>query len=135
MKIYILCPVRNVTDEQQAAIDSHAAALKAAGHEVHNPRYAVDQNCPTGYSICMGHLEAIREADEVHIFWDAQSYGSHTDLGSAMALDKRLKLIRAFSVDGPSKSYLKVIQEIQRRQELDEDLAAEGAFLSKLPVP
>lgn len=120
MKIYILCPVRNVTDEQQAAIDSHAAYLQATGHEVHNPRYAVDQTCPTGYWICKGHLEAIRAADEVHIFWDAQSFGSHTDLGSAMALDKRLRLIREFSVDGPSKSYLKVIREIERRQNLAE---------------
>lgn len=117
MKVYILCPVRNVDEKQQAAINAHAATLEAAGHDVHNPRYAVDQSCPTGYAIVTGHLEAIRGADEVHIFWDAQSFGSHTDLGSAMALNKRLRLIREFSVDGPSKSYLKVIKEIIRRQE------------------
>ena len=114
MKVYIICPVRNVTEQQQAAIDSHAADLTASGHEVHNPKYAVDQNDETGLGICRAHFEAMAEADEVHIFWDMASSGSHFDLGMAFALQKPLRLVSEFSEDKPGKSYAKVIREVER---------------------
>lgn len=51
----------------------------------------------------------MQAADEVHVLWDAQSYGSHFDLGMAYALGKPMKGIDAFYVDPPGKSYWKAV--------------------------
>jgi len=114
MKIYIICPVRNVTDMQQAVIDRHASEMTARGYEVHNPKYAVDQNDETGFGICRAHYEAMAEAAEVHVFWDVVSSGSHFDLGMAFALKKPIRLVSEFSEDRPGKSYAKVMREIEQ---------------------
>ena len=115
MNIYIICPVRSVTKEQQQEIDNYALSLEKEGHFVHNPKYAVDQNDATGWGICSGHLDFMRQADRVDIFWDVYSSGSHFDLGMAFALGKPVKLVRQYHEDGEGKSYAKVIMEMEAR--------------------
>jgi len=51
----------------------------------------------------------MRAADEVHVFWDVRSKGSHFDLGMAYALGKRIVPIECELPDGPEKSYWKVM--------------------------
>jgi hypothetical protein len=51
----------------------------------------------------------MREADEVHVFWDVESFGSHFDLGMAYALGKRIVPISCTLVDPPGKSYWKAV--------------------------
>jgi len=53
----------------------------------------------------------MRESDEVHIFWDVRSSGSHFDLGMAYAIGKKLVPVTCEVPDGPEKSYWKVLQE------------------------
>lgn len=114
MKIHLICPVRGVTEEQQKEIDDYAKSLEAEGHTVHNPKYAVDQDDATGYRICWGHLESMRNANRADIFWDVNSKGSHFDVGMAFALNKAIKFVKAYQQDNEGKSYLKVIQEIEK---------------------
>jgi Asp-tRNA(Asn)/Glu-tRNA(Gln) amidotransferase A subunit family amidase len=115
MRIHIICAVRGSTKEQQEEVDAYVAELEAAGHQVHNPKYAVDQNDPTGYGICFRHYTAMQAADRVDIFWDSESKGSHFDLGMAFALGKKVKLVRIYGEDYKGKSFLKVIREIERK--------------------
>lgn len=115
MKIHLICPVRGVTEEQQEEIDTYVEALRLEGHTVHNPKYAVDQDDETGYNICVGHLNSMKTADRVDVFWDTKSYGSHFDLGMAFALDKKIKLVKTYEPDGDTKSYVKVMKEVEKR--------------------
>lgn len=117
---HFICPVRNVTDEQQQEIDLQAYPLEVLGWTVHNPKYATDQNDPTGYNICMDHLESMKKADMIYLFWDINSKGSHFDLGMAFALGKPLTLVTLYQNDDHNKSYVKVINEVIRRQKESE---------------
>ena len=84
------------------------------------PKRDAPQNDKTGYNIVKSEVDAIKECDEVHIFWDVKSYGSHFDLGVAIALNKKLVLIHNFTKDIKNKSYLKVIKCIDKNKCIDE---------------
>lgn len=108
---YIICPVRNISLEQQKEIDGYVLSLEKQGINVHYPPRDVEQNDPTGFNICFSHRQALLISDEVHIFWDINSKGSHFDLGMAFALGKKLVLVKSYQPDNEGKSYLKVIKE------------------------
>lgn len=110
MRVYIICPVRNCPFERTEDIRAYATKLRGDGHEVHFPTDDVNQDDPTGAAICRSHLDAMKEADEVHVFWDIASKGSHFDLGMAYALGKPLRPVECYEPDGPGKSYWKVMQ-------------------------
>jgi hypothetical protein len=112
MKIYIICPVKNIQPHQKDFIIRYMMDIANKGHKIHS-WLDVDQDDSTGYNITMGHLKGMESCDEVHIFWDKNSYGSHVDLGMAIALKKPIKLILQYQDDIESKSYLKVIKEIE----------------------
>ena len=106
MKIAIICPVRNGVPEEVA---DYVIKLEAKGNLVHFPPRDNPQEDDIGYYICFTMLEAIRKANEVHIWYSPDSQGVHFDLGIAFALHKKLKLINnPPDVDG--KSYIKVIR-------------------------
>lgn len=109
MKVHLICPVRNVTEEQQKEIDNYCYNMNSMGHTCHNPKYAVNQDDETGYNICRGHLDSMREADLIAVFWDVNSKGSHFDLGMAFALGKKVELIKVYQPDNEGKSYVKVM--------------------------
>lgn len=109
MNIYIICAVRNSTPDRVAKIRGYVERARADGHKVHFPPDDVRQDDPTGNAICEAHLQAMKAADEVHVFWDVESKGSHFDLGMAYALGVKLIPVVAEHPDGPEKSYWKVI--------------------------
>ena len=113
MYIYVICPVRNVTEEQTKEIADYVAALEKEGHRVHYPPRDVNQNDETGINIVGAHMAAMRAVNRVDIFWDKTSSGSHFDLGMAMANGKRIKLVKTYQEDNPGKSYVKVMQTIE----------------------
>ena len=125
MKIYILCPVRNITSKQKKEIEDYVEYLEKEkqhpmgnyefdGDIVHYPPRDVNQDDETGINICTKHLKAMKECDEVHIFWDRESSGSHFDLGMAFALGKKIVLVKHYQQREKHKSYLNVIYEIQK---------------------
>ncbi len=86
-RIYLVCPVRQATPEQTAAIREYVAKLEAQGHCVHWPaRDTVQEDDTNGWQVCEENARAIIEADEVHVWWDPRSQGSVFDLGIAWAL-------------------------------------------------
>lgn len=101
MKIFLICPVRNMTEEQREKIEILIKTLEENGHQVHYPVKNTNQSDERGYGfyICDENLQAIKNADEVFIWYDAKSQGSHFDLGVAFSLKKKIKLINPDCID------------------------------------
>jgi hypothetical protein len=112
MKIYLICPVRNAAPEVTKQMEAYVAGLEGQGHQVHFPPRDVNQGDPDGFEICRSHLAAMKECDEVHVYWDPNSKGSHFDLGMAFALGKLVDLAYQFEPDIPGKSYVKVMKKM-----------------------
>lgn len=108
-RIYIICPVRNVKPEQLALMRAYVRGLKHLGYTVHFPPDDVNQDDPSGREIVRHHYAAMTAADEVHVFWDKASGGSHWDAGMAYALGKRFVPVHNFHSDNYGKSYWKVM--------------------------
>lgn len=115
MYIYIIMPVRNITDEQKEEIEDYVAMLEKEGHKVHYPPRDVNQDDETGINIVMGHKQAMVHCDRVDIFWDKTSSGSHQDLGMAIMAEKPLYLVKTYQEDSPGKSYVKIIKILEER--------------------
>ena len=109
LKIYIICAVRNAKPERVAEIRAYVEKLRDEGHHVHFPPDDAPQDDPTGVEICRTHLDAMKPADEVHVFWDVMSYGSHFDFGMAFALAKKVVPVECELEDTAGKSYWKVM--------------------------
>ncbi|MFW6219933.1 MAG: nucleoside 2-deoxyribosyltransferase [bacterium] len=111
MKIYIICPVRKQTEKQTKFIEKYVNEFEKNGHSVFYPKRDAPQECETGYRIIESELNAIKEADSIHVFWDVESKGSHFDLGMAYALNKDINFIYLFQSDSKGKSYVKAMKE------------------------
>ncbi len=68
-KIFLICPVRDAKNKITERVRGYVQKLESKGCQVHWPARDTNQNDPNGIRICMDNGMAIREADEVHIFW------------------------------------------------------------------
>ena len=93
MKIFIICSVRQATIEYSKKLYSYAHKLEQAGHQVHLPPRDTNQHA-LGINICRQNKQAIKEADEIHVFYSSQSQGTHFDLGMAFGLEKWIKIFQ-----------------------------------------
>lgn len=105
MNIFLICPVREATDEQTAKMAAYVSGLEMQGNKVHWPGRGdtVQEGDPTGFRICTDNMKAIAQADEVHIFWDPTSHGTKFDLGMAFSMGKSLKIVNPDSVEKTEK--------------------------------
>ena len=111
LKVFVICPVANLTGEKKLAIEQHIAELESKGVKVHWPPRDTPQDDPVGYNICCANRDAIKSADEVHIFWNSTSRGSLFDFGMAFALRKTIRLIND-PTSTPKKSFENVLRHI-----------------------
>ena len=100
MKIFIICPVKDLEHNLKVTIDSYVKSLEFDHNEVHLPYRDTDQT-KTGIEICTQNMKAIRDADEVHIFYTDSSLGTHFDLGMSFAMNKKIKFIQTYSAVNP----------------------------------
>ena len=111
MKIFLICPVRNVSSDEQALIADYVAWLEASGEFVYWPARDTDQSDAVGLKICASNRSAMETSDEVHVWWNPDSIGSVFDLGMAFALRK--PVIAANSIFATAhKSFANVIREL-----------------------
>jgi len=92
VKIFIICPVREVKDSFKEGVEGYVKFLEEQGHQVHYPLRDTKQNA-SSFSICLQNRKAIEEADEVHIAWDGKLRGCLFDLGMAFAMNKKIRAI------------------------------------------
>lgn len=92
MKIFIICTVRSATKEYVENLENYVLNLEKEGHNVYAPHRDTNQNA-LGYDICKQNMQGIIDADEVHIFYNSKSQGTHFDMGVAFALNKKIVVI------------------------------------------
>jgi nucleoside 2-deoxyribosyltransferase len=109
MKAFLICSVRGATAETLRAQEQYVAELEARGYEVHYPPRDTNQAADAA-EICSQNFWAIKNADEVHVFYSPKSQGTHFDLGMAFALAKKIVVARNVPY-GPGKSYARMLDE------------------------
>jgi len=108
-RIFIICTVRNADDEYRLKLENYVESLEKEGIIVHLPHRDTNQNA-TGIEICTQNKEAIENSDEVHIFYNSKSTGTHFDMGVAFALSKPITIVENEKFD-EGKSFSKMLTE------------------------
>jgi len=81
VRVFLICPVRKIKEEEKAAIKEYVESLESKGYKVHWPLRDTDQNDPIGIRICTDNARAIIKAEEIHVWYNPTSSGSKFDLG------------------------------------------------------
>ena len=93
-KIFLICPVRNATEEQRRWIENFVENKLSEGYIVHAPHlHTRQQDMFGGYAICRQNAEAVATSKEIDIYYSQSSTGSVFDLGVAYALHKPLVML------------------------------------------
>jgi hypothetical protein len=108
-KIFIICSVRGMSEEYCSKLEKYVSDLESKGNIVHLPHRDTNQNS-SGLGICIQNMIAIKEANEVHIFYSSKSQGTHFDMGVAFALNKPIIIVEN-EVYGEGKSFARMIDE------------------------
>lgn len=122
MKIFLICPVRNASNDQIKKMQDYIVGLEKTGYEVFypardNPHELTDD---IGYTICKTNHEALYNSDEVHIFFDKDSKGSLFDIGMTFAHGKNIVIANPNDlIHTKGKSFSNMILEWVRQCELD----------------
>jgi nucleoside 2-deoxyribosyltransferase len=111
MKVFIICSVRGASDEYRTKLETYVSELEKNGVKVHLPHRDTNQNA-RGFDICTQNAKAIQEADEVHIFYNSASQGTHFDMGVSFALGKKIVVLENEKY-GEGKSYPRMLDEWQ----------------------
>ena len=112
--IYIIAPVRDATSNFRKRLYQYASKLKKEGYRVYLPHRDTDQRL-SSLEINKQNCEAIKRVDEVHVFYDHRSQGSHFDLGVAFAFDKQIVVIENQPY-GHGKSYARMLDELKEQE-------------------
>jgi nucleoside 2-deoxyribosyltransferase len=110
-KVFIICSVRGTTEEYKKKLEDYVSLLERYAI-VHLPHRDTDQKA-RGYDICTQNLNAIKNSDEVHIFYNSASQGTHFDMGAAFALGKKIVVVENEEY-GEGKSYPRMLDEWER---------------------
>jgi len=105
MKIFIIHSF-SLSDE---AI-KYAQKLREEGNEVYIPIENTDQD-GSRHNIIKMNLDGIKWCDEVHVIWDGKSSGSVFDLGTAYALKKSTKIVKADRQGEKHKSWTRFVYD------------------------
>lgn len=109
MKIFIICTVRKATKEYIEKLYEYVDKLEKQGHEVYFPPRDTDQNA-SGFEICKQNCKGIKWAEEIRIFYNPDSQGTHFDMGMAFMENKKIKVIENVEY-GEGKSFPRMIKE------------------------
>ncbi len=121
--IFLVCPVRGMSEEEKQFLDAYVASLEKQGCTVHYPPRDTNQVDSTGgYQILHDNRKALIEAKEVRVYWNKSSQGSlfdfgvsfgeHEDKGKPVRLVNRSdveKLVEEQNKKGIPKSFEKVL--------------------------
>lgn len=117
-QIFIICPVRGVTEEEKLFLNHYVNEQERKGIKVYYPPRDTDQTDPVGTEILSQNNHGIKNADEVHIYWNGKSIGSSFDFGEAYALRKPIILINPEAIKSriiPGvKSFESVLMALRR---------------------
>jgi len=108
-KVFIICGVRNASEAYRIKLENYVLDLEKNGINVHLPHRDTDQNARV-IDINQANANAIRQADEVHIFYTGSSQGTHFDMGVAFANEKKLVVVENEPYSHP-RCYPKMLED------------------------
>lgn len=112
-KIFVICPVRQADRITKVKLEEYTRILEEEGNcEVHLPHRDTNQK-NSSFGICSENLEAIKNADEVHVCYNSKSQGIHFDMGVAFALGKKVVIIQN-ELFGIEKSFAQLLDQWQK---------------------
>jgi len=81
-------------------LDAYVDTLEADGALVYYPGRdsSIAKSHDEARELVAGQRDEIASADEVHVWWEPQSFGSHFDLGMAFAMGKPTVLVNKFAL-------------------------------------
>ena len=85
-KVYLTCSVNAADDKIRNDLEAYVSYLEDNDYDVYYPQRDTKQD-NHGFDICLANGIAIQEADEVHLFYNPASKGSHFDLGMLFAME------------------------------------------------
>jgi len=108
-RVFIICTVRGASAEYQKELEDYVDSLEAEGVQVHLPHRDTNQK-GKGIEICNQNAGAIKASDEIHIFYNPDSQGTHFDMGVAFSLGKKIVIVKS-PVPGEGKSFARMLAE------------------------
>lgn len=108
--IYIVCSVRGMDDEYRKKLELYVSELESNGHKVYLPHRDTPQE-KTVFTICKINGNAIINADEIHLFYNPKSQGTHFDLGIAFISEKPIKIIEMDDDTKNEKSFKYMLKD------------------------
>ena len=112
MKVFVICTVRKANKGYIDKLNRYVHELEIGGANVHLP-YRDTNQLESGINICKQNREAILNSDEVHIFYNPDSQGTHFDMGMAFAFQKKIHVIENIKYK-EGKSYPRMIDEWEK---------------------
>jgi len=109
MNIAIICSVRGAEQEYIDRLYKYVEGLEYLGNHVHFPHRDNDQE-GRGIEICRQNAEGIAGADEVHVFYNPDSQGTHFDMGMAFVLGKKVLVMESIPLT-EGKSFQRMLVE------------------------
>ena len=109
MKIFLICSVRCVSAETAIKQVEYVKSLESIGYTVHYPPRDTNQSA-SGLEICRENFNAMFRCDEVHVFYEPGSQGTHFDMGMAFALNRRVVAVNVGELP-PGKSFARMLIE------------------------
>lgn len=114
-KVFLICSVRGVGEEQRLAQEEYVRMLESRGYEVHYPPRDTRQDA-LSIEVNTQNVNAIKCADEVHVWYNPNSVGTHFDLGATFALGKKVMIAHNVDPLPVGKSYARLIDEYVKQQ-------------------
>lgn len=121
-KVFIIRPVRNVTEEIRIKISHYVAVLERQGYRVYNPECdnPHQESDHIGIKIIKHNFQEMLMADEIHIWYEKTSPGSIFDIGMffafvhAIDFKKFVIINREDIAPTPHKSFENVVLALEK---------------------
>ena len=115
-KIFLISPVRKVSQEEKVRLLEYVSKLELDGHQVYLPSRDTNQDDAIGLNICQANRKAIEEADEIHIYYSKNSEGIPFDFGMTFMARKPLFIVNREDVPKTSyKSFTNVLLALDEK--------------------
>lgn len=92
-RVAMICPVRNITENQKKFIDNFINEQREKKKPIYCPIYHTNQDDPKGLTICRTNGTAIMNAEKIQFYFDPTSNGSWFDFGMAYFADVKFECI------------------------------------------
>jgi hypothetical protein len=112
-KDFLICPVRNATEQDKEATQNYISTNEAKGRKFHYPPRDTPQDDPIGLNICRTNRQAILGSKKVHVYWTPGSEGTKFDLGMSFMAGNPLKFVNARAyIMAPQDSFESFLLEL-----------------------